>query len=513
VLNFEIGIAVRYVKRVLSVIGASVVVVGISPAHPASGSAQQVVDAQALTADSLAATLAGAGVEILGATMSGSPKALGVFSGLGELGVGAGVVLSTGRVVDLVGVGPTTVSTSLGTPGDAQLAAEVTHQQTSDAAVLEFDFRPHADEVSFTYVFASEEYLYWVGKFNDSFAFFINGVNCALVGSDPVSVNTVNATVRPELFVDNVTAPSYGTTFNGFTKPLTCQAAVAKGEVNHAKLVIADTRDRILDSLVLISAGSIRSNTPPVAADLARTLEQGTSVDLVYPGQDPDGDALTYHVVSAPSHGTLVTGPAGAMYTAPSDYVGTDSFTYTVSDGVDVSPPYTVTLTIAGAVLPPQPVPSVPDLAYTIHQGDSLPIAFASFPEAPNADTVFDVVEHPAHGTLSGSGGARVYQSPADFAGSTVFRYTARRGDVTSAPGTVTITILARPVGAAGSMDPPRPSSVRPVSASTTLADTGTIAGTVQAAGAIAVLTVVLGAVLTVRAARRRSRRPSPDLT
>ena len=39
----------------------------------------------------------------------------------------------------------------------------------NDAAVLEFDFIPTSDSISFKYVFGSEEYLEWVNSFNDAF--------------------------------------------------------------------------------------------------------------------------------------------------------------------------------------------------------------------------------------------------------------------------------------------------------------------------------------------------------
>ncbi|HJP66266.1 MAG TPA: Ig-like domain-containing protein, partial [Actinomycetota bacterium] len=48
---------------------------------------------------------------------------------------------------------------------------------------------------------------------------------------------------------------------------------------------------------------------------------------------DPDGDSLTFSVVSGPSHGTL-SGPAPNLtYTPATDYVGTDAFTFEVDDG------------------------------------------------------------------------------------------------------------------------------------------------------------------------------------
>jgi hypothetical protein len=54
--------------------------------------------------------------------------------------------------------------------------------ETFDATVLEFDFVPTFSTVQFQYVFSSEEYSDFSNtSFNDVFAFFVNGVNIAVV--------------------------------------------------------------------------------------------------------------------------------------------------------------------------------------------------------------------------------------------------------------------------------------------------------------------------------------------
>ena len=73
---------------------------------------------------------------------------------------------------------------------------------------------------------------------------------------------------------------------DGFTVPLTCQADVGSGETNTMRLAIADGSDEILDSWVLIQAGSLTVTPPtPVEPDeftvaldgFAATYEQGSS--------------------------------------------------------------------------------------------------------------------------------------------------------------------------------------------------------------------------------------------
>jgi uncharacterized delta-60 repeat protein len=71
---------------------------------------------------------------------------------------------------------------------------------------------------------------------------------------------------------------------------------------------------------------------------------------------DPDGDPLTAHLVTAPSHGSLTFRADGTFdYTPDADYVGTDTFTYRANDGTLDSNLATVTITV-NAVTDPTPV-------------------------------------------------------------------------------------------------------------------------------------------------------------
>src|SRR3990170_754369 len=140
----------------------------------------------------LASTLVGGGITISNVTFTGADVAAGRFSGgTGIIGFESGIILGSGNIVNVVGPNAQDdITTDNGGAGDADLTT-LSGFPTNDAAVLEFDFVPVGSSVSFQYVFASDEYNEFVhSEFNDVFAFFINGVNCATVGSDPVSINT-----------------------------------------------------------------------------------------------------------------------------------------------------------------------------------------------------------------------------------------------------------------------------------------------------------------------------------
>jgi len=217
------------------------------------------------TAAQAAQLLAGPGVTVSNATFAGAGQALGTFSGgAASIGFDQGVILSSGDIALVTGPNDRENATANnGTGGDASLDALV-GGGTQDAAVLEFDFVPTKGAISFTYVFGSEEYNEFVNSnFNDVFAFFVNGQNCALLPgtSDAVSINNVNAGKNAAFYRNNSPGP-FDTQLDGLTVILNCPAPVTPNQINHLKLAIADRGDSSYDSDVFLQAGSVTTDPP-----------------------------------------------------------------------------------------------------------------------------------------------------------------------------------------------------------------------------------------------------------
>jgi hypothetical protein len=93
-------------------------------------------------------------------------------------------------------------------------------------------------------------------------------------------------------------------------------------------------------------------NHQPVAAADGYSTTRREALAVAAPGvlandTDPDGDALTATVASGPTKGTLALSPDGSfLYTPDKKFIGTDTFTYTVSDGLATSAPATVTILV-----------------------------------------------------------------------------------------------------------------------------------------------------------------------
>ena len=235
--------------------------------------------------------LLGGGIVGSNHSFIGDPNQIGFFNGVNSnLAIDSGIVLSSGNILELVGPNSSgSTSTSFAGMGDPTLDLVVGPIDfTNDAAVLEFDFVPTSDVISFKYVFGSEEYLEFVTSFNDAFGFFLSGPNpsggnyidqnLAIVPgtlNTPVSIFNVNNISNSNFYVDNgtgVTAPQNSDPtviqFDGFTSPLTATAAVICGDTYHIKIVVADVNDFAYDSGVFLEAGSFYSPPLSIVDDL-----------------------------------------------------------------------------------------------------------------------------------------------------------------------------------------------------------------------------------------------------
>ena len=181
----------------------------------------------------------------------------------------------------------------------------------NDVCVLEFDFDPAGDYVSFNYVFASQEYFaYEYSVYNDIFAFFLSGagingpydapaafpdgaVNIAEVpGWEPqlpVTISSVNADINAEYFVSYQDGDIDGdgdvdVCFDGGTVVLTAVYPVECGQTYHIKLAVGDGTDTALPTFVFLEEGSFGSPIPT-------TYETQASPEC---DPDPDDDDIIY---------------------------------------------------------------------------------------------------------------------------------------------------------------------------------------------------------------------------
>ncbi len=308
-------------------------------------------------------------------TYTGANVAVGTFTNGYAIGIDDGIVITTGTALGALGPNNSGSATTTNVSGGNALLTTLSGQTTEDAAVYTFNFVPETNEVTFTYVFASDEYPEFVcSSFNDIFGFFVSGpgyapnTNIATVPGTalPVAINTVNAGVPgglypgtgctslgyPGLYVNNVGGTH--NQYDGYTVPLTATITCTPCSTYTITIAIADAGDAAYDSAVFLKAQSftagvaldLNANTQSSASTPQNCDDEGTFVFTIDQPL-PQTVTLTYLVqqvgtaVYSPAIPVEVTFPAGSTsvaipITALPGSIGQGVSTVTIS--LDTSP-------------------------------------------------------------------------------------------------------------------------------------------------------------------------------
>jgi hypothetical protein len=204
-------------------------------------------------------------------------------------------------------------------------------------------------------------------------------------------------------------------------------------------------------------------NAAPVATALTVRVLSNESKAIVLAGDDGDAEAtqvLTFAIASQPAHGTI-TGfnPAtGELTYAPNaDYVGPDSFTFTVTDDAAAGEPAALTsaaATVSIVVAVANNAPTASAQSVTTAEDAATSITLTG--DDGNTEIVqtltFAIAQQPAHGTLTGfnpATGEVTYTPAANYNGPDSFTFTVTddsQGEppsLTSAAAAVSINVTA----------------------------------------------------------------------
>lgn len=217
------------------------------------------------------------GITVTGVALSnqssGGAMSTGVYTTSGPNNYnlpGSGIVISSGNAADGSSGPPVhSIGTDYGTaatPGQTALLQPLSPASSNFNDVTEltitFDVDANTTSVNFGVVFASAEYPTYVGSYNDAFGLFLNGVNIAFAGGNPVNidnpwmVNTdyanypggVDGTAYQETALQGLLVGPGGNPFMNFGG-----AVVAGSTGNTLTFIIADANDSALDTVAYIS--------------------------------------------------------------------------------------------------------------------------------------------------------------------------------------------------------------------------------------------------------------------
>ena len=281
--------------------------------------------------------------------------------------INSGVLMTTGNGIAAVGPnsGGGTTNNNPATPdvsSDPHLNA-IANSGVTNGTVLEFDFIPSGDTISFNYIFGSDEYPeFSPSTFNDAFGFFLwgpgitgpyalagypaGGENLAIIPgtTTPVTINNLGpgAGQYPQFYQNNLNGAAYGTAieYDGTTTLLSANASVQCGQTYHIKLCISNVGDQSYDSGVFIQANSFSSEAVQIAVATVSgdtTVVEGCSTaDLLFiRPQSQLGDTLTinYQIGGTATMGTDYLNLQNPITFLP----GEDTITLTIdpiADGV-----------------------------------------------------------------------------------------------------------------------------------------------------------------------------------
>ena len=193
------------------------------------------------------------------------------------------------------------------------------------------------------------------------------------------------------------------------------------------------------DATLTLTPGTDGGNEAPVVLDdTANVQEDGSvSVDVLDNDSDPNSDPLAIDSFTDGTNGTVDQTAGGLTYTPNVDFNGSDSFTYTVSDGNGGFDTATVNVTINS-------VNDAPVAAPLSVSGDEN-TAISGVVTATDVDgdgLTFELGTGPSDGTVTvDTDGSFSYEPDADFNGTDSFTYTVADSNGGTATASVAVTV------------------------------------------------------------------------
>ena len=197
--------------------------------------------------------------------------------------------------------------------------------------------------------------------------------------------------------------------------------------------------------IVTVEAGP-PANHDPIATDDSLTTVGDTpgSLNVLSNDYDSDSDPLSVTASTNGAHGSVGCTLAGiCTYTPNAGFAGTDSFTYTLSDGVGGTATGTVSVTVQ---------PTTPGNNPPVAENDTLTVTSGKigyvYPTSNDSDLDADFLQlasntEPQHGSLTCYSSYCTYASTQGYAGPDSFDYVVSDGKGGTDTGSVAITVEA----------------------------------------------------------------------
>jgi gliding motility-associated-like protein len=331
------------------------------------------------SAITLAQDIVGSGVTVTAANFNkcggvptGSVVSAGTFTNTsGDLGISNGIILTTGTATDAGLAYTYTASTQLSYTYTDHDLVTISSGSIYDVCSLSFTFTPVCNQLSITYVFASEEwprYICGTGThaYNDAFGIFLTGVNPSggnyvaqniatlpNAAHTPVQIDSINDNYnnlcgKPEnvsYFVNNGGATGHhynDIVYDGFTVPVTSVTGVAPCSTYVMEIAIGEAGNGKFDSGVFIKGSSVGCGAPPAITASATPNNCGSNNGTATAMVSGFSGTPTYSWTPGGQTTGTISGLATGVYTCSVGLPSCSSTAYT-----------TVTATVTNGGSPP----------------------------------------------------------------------------------------------------------------------------------------------------------------
>jgi hypothetical protein len=188
----------------------------------------------------------------------------------------------------------------------------------------------------------------------------------------------------------------------------------------------------------------------PIARDDSASVPEnstGNTVDVLANDADPDGNPLSISAVGSPAHGTAQISGTHVLYTPTSGYVGSDVFTYTVTNTKGLTASARVLITVNAVVVTPPPSNQGPpvardDTATTPYATPVTVNVLANDSDPSGYALTVTGATPPAHGTARINADNSITYTPnSTYSGNDRFSYSISNGHGGSASANVILTV------------------------------------------------------------------------
>jgi len=221
----------------------------------------------------------------------------------------------------------------------------------------------------------------------------------------------------------------------------------SRGDVGVSENIVISVSDgELTASLSAFNINVAYVNAAPIANAMSISLDEDTSTSQNFSATDSDGDNLSVSIISQSQQGVVVVQGTSFTYTPEANFNGSDSFTYSASDGALTSAEQTVSIIVNS--VNDEPVANADTFKFdSVANNTYLLDVLANDTDIEDSELTI-IGAKASVGSVSIIDGALNYQAPSDVLGKITLSYLIADSDKGKAQGSVNLEITSS-IGAA----------------------------------------------------------------